>query len=736
MIRIVSVAVFAALAAALFLVPGVSPARLATKQIGELVHEEADRLTAAGDPVTDASGEPVRAPLWEILVEAGQTGQPDPDAEAHPALKIGGARFVVDEEVLQEGEVRDINWSLEAVRSIQRELRAVIAEEGIPVRVDTYKKPHPDGFGLFLGVSKDALMLRVEREGAPIARVERPWSPITPRSLLPPLVAIFLAILLRRPVIALFAGVWAGAALVKAAGGAGLGAAIGGGAMDVFATYFRGQLVDRARIEIILFVVFMLAMVGVVTKAGGIRGMMNRIASLAQDARKTQIATWFMGLSVFFDDYANTILVGSTMRPLADRFRIAREKLAYIVDSTAAPVAGVSILSTWIAFEVSTFSAQLPDAGMAPSDGYAVFIQTLPYRFYCWFTLLFVAFVVFSGRDFGPMLTAERRARGGKLLRDGATPLVGKAATELEADESVRPFASTALIPLSIFLLTTLGMIIFTGSRSIGLLVPVEGFPFVGAGAAPGGFIETATGILYGGSGETPLMWGAIAGFAVAALIALGRGLPVPQILGAALNSLRAMGVALLILYLAWMVGAVCDDLGTAKYLSATLYTKTPYLVLPVALFLLSGLIAFSTGSSWSTMTILLPLVVGLAYDIGYAGSPGDGDEAARAFGLFIMLVSIGAVLEGAIFGDHCSPISDTTVMSSIACASDHVDHVRTQAPYALLTMGVAVLVGYFPVVVLGVSPWLSLIAGAAVLWLVLMLRGKRADAPVATENA
>ena len=186
MIRIVSVAVFAALAAALFLVPGVSPARLATKQIGELVHEEADRLTAAGDPVTDANGEPVRAPLWEILVEAGQTGQPDPDAEAHPALKIGGARFVVDEEVLQEGEVRDINWSLEAVRSIQRELRAVIAEEGIPVRVDTYKKPHPDGFGLFLGVSKDALMLRVEREGAPIARVERPWSPITPRSLLPP----------------------------------------------------------------------------------------------------------------------------------------------------------------------------------------------------------------------------------------------------------------------------------------------------------------------------------------------------------------------------------------------------------------------------------------------------------------------------------------------------------------------------------------------------------------------
>ncbi|MEE2940878.1 MAG: hypothetical protein VX460_10870, partial [Planctomycetota bacterium] len=342
MIRIVSVAVFAALAAALFLMPGVSPARLATKQVADLVRLEADRLGESGELLTDANGDAIRTPLWEVLVEAGQAGGPE-DGK-NPALKIGGARFVVDPAVFQEGEVRDINWDLEAVRSIQRELRSVFAENEVPVRIETYKKPHPEGFDLLLGVSEDSLMLRVERKGIPIARVESPWTPITPRSLLPPLVAIFLAILFRRPGIALFAGVWTGAALVKApdcAGleeaighGAGFGAAVGAGALDVFATYFRGQLVDRARIEIILFVIFMLAMVGVVTKAGGIRGMMNRIASLAQDARKTQIATWFMGLTVFFDDYANTILVGSTMRPLADRFRIAREKLAYIVDST------------------------------------------------------------------------------------------------------------------------------------------------------------------------------------------------------------------------------------------------------------------------------------------------------------------------------------------------------------------------------------------------------------------
>ena len=200
MIRIVSVAVFAALAAALFLVPGVSPARLATKQIAELVHEEADRLTEAGEPLTDANGEPVRAPLWEILVEAGQPDELATDAAGEDAaLKVGGARFVVAPEVFQEGEVWDPNWTFEAVRSIQRELRAVIAEEELPIRIEAYKKPDPDGFDLGLEVEEDSLTLSVARKGVPLARVARPWSPITPRSLLPPLVAIFLAILLLRP---------------------------------------------------------------------------------------------------------------------------------------------------------------------------------------------------------------------------------------------------------------------------------------------------------------------------------------------------------------------------------------------------------------------------------------------------------------------------------------------------------------------------------------------------------
>ncbi|MEM9802046.1 MAG: Na+/H+ antiporter NhaC family protein [Planctomycetota bacterium] len=716
MIRALALVVFAGLVAVLLLAEGASPSLLTAKQAGDLLLVESPVTDEDGSPVFDDNGEPVTRPLWQDVLESPAVVE----TEDGRVLQLGGSFF--RSELTEVDEPFDFLWHSHAGKSIVRRLRSIVADKDLGIEVPAVKKPIDGGVNFELLATDDEITLEANVDGESLGERTKERRRISQLSLLPPLVAIFLAILFRRPVPALFAGVWVGAFLVRKIGGDGLVTSTGGSLVDTFTVYLRGQLEDHARTEIILFVVFMLAMVGVITRAGGILGMMQQIAVLARSARQTQFATWLMGLTVFFDDYANTILVGSTMRPLADRFRVSREKLAYIVDSTAAPVAGVSILSTWIAFEVSTFSAQLPDAGLGPGDGYAVFLQTLPFRFYCWFTLAFVGLNVWMGRDFGSMLKAEKRARGGQLLREGATPLVGKAATELEADASVTPRASTALVPLAVFVLTVLGMIIVTGAQGIGLF----------DGTDTGGFLETATGILYAGSGNRPLMFGAIAGFVVAAIFALMRGLSLPEILVAALNSLRAMFIAIVILYLAWMVGKTCEDLGTAAYLSATLTETIPYMVLPVVLFLLSGIIAFSTGSSWSTMTILLPLVVGLSYDIGYAGTPAELDP--RAFGLALMVVSIGAVLEGAIFGDHCSPISDTTVMSSIACASDHIDHVRTQAPYAILTMLVAILIGYFPVTFLQVSPWVVLPVGIAFLALVLVIKGRKVADPVAAE--
>jgi len=525
-------------------------------------------------------------------------------------------------------------------------------------------------------------------------------------SLLPPVLAIALAIATRRPLVSLFSGVLVGAILVAMRGGLGLGGAILPGVVDVPTVYFWSRFSSLNDIYIILFVVFMLAMVGNAVTNGGIAGIMQILSKKAKDARSTQVATWLTGLAVFFDDYANTVLVGSTMRPLSDRFRVAREKLAYIVDSTAAPVAGISIFSTWIAFEVSTFSSQLPAAGLTTGQGYEVFIQTLPVRFYCIFTLVFVALIAFSGRDFGPMAKAERRARRtGQVLRPGATPLVSKESTETEMHAAVSPAAWRALVPLAGFIGTTLFMIAWGG----------------GAFAMPAAelfTIEGVTQVLYDGSGNQPLMIGGLVGFVLAALGTAQAGIA-GEIPAAAWRTLKSMGVAFGILYSAWMVSDVCGELGTANFLTALVSDAIAPGMLPVVLLVLAGFVAFATGSSWSTMGILLPMVVGVSFQLG---------EASGIGGMALMVLSIGAVLEGAIFGDHCSPISDTTVLSSIASASDHIDHVRTQAPYAVTTMFVAIGVGYLPSTYLGWPPLVCLGLGVAALVAIVFGVGRRSE--------
>ena len=672
-------------------------------QADETLLAAIDSGTLVAEPCTEPeSGLAVAATLGDVLLGEGVLEEPaEPGGD--PVLRLRGFR-------LQAAQAVDLDLHQEMMDSIVRHLRSHGAEMESPVEFQVVEDLRSDSNGLlFEGQQgEQGLSLTVTLPGGGLVQAKKSeWRPPTRLSLLPPLVAIALAILLRKPVPALLAGVFAGSILARTHGGESFLSALFPGSIDVGRKYIWNEVVDTDRMMIVSFVIFMLAMVGVVTRAGGIQGLMDRIARLASDARKSQIATWLMGLVIFFDDYANTILVGTTMRPLTDRFKVAREKLAYIVDSTAAPVAGISILSTWIAFEVSTFSTQLPSAGLATGDGYAVFLQTLPYRFYCLFTLFFVGLVVFTGRDFGPMLKAERRARAGQLLREGAKPMVGKEATDLAPAPHVRPRSAVAIWPVLTFVLATLGIILKDGDAlghwRAGDLFTIEG----------------ATAVLYDGSGFAPLMWASLAGYVLALILGAVVGLGPREMLSASWSSLRSMGIGLAILYLAWSIGSICSDLGTAAYLSSILDNALNPLMLPLVLFLLSGFVAFATGSSWSTMTILLPLVVGISFRLG---------ESVELGGYMLMVISIGAVLEGAIFGDHCSPISDTTVMSSIASASDHIDHVRTQTPYALVTMVVAMVCGYLPATILGLSPWLSLILGCAVLTGILFLHGQKAD--------
>ena len=569
----------------------------------------------------------------------------------------------------------------------------------------------PGALPVRLAIERDGnrLSFRATVGGAPPlgVRSAQPWVVPGRGALLPPLLAIVIALVARRTVSALFVGIWVGAIVAATHGGRSWLGAVLPGLVDVFRIYLAREVVDSFRIEILGFVVALIAMVGVMTRCGGMLGIIEILQRYARTVRSTLGVTFGMGLLIFFDDYANCLLVGNTMRPLTDRLRVSREKLAYLVDSTAAPLAGISLLSTWIAFEVSTFASQLPAAGI-PDNPYAVFVYTIPFRFYSIFTLVFVALVVFMGRDFGPMRTAEQRARTtGALVRPGGRPAVSEGLTRLGPSDAVRPDWRNGVIPIVVTLVVTL-LEIFRSGGGVALLLDRP---------ADLGRLESITHILLEGSGAGPLFVGALAGLAVAAGLALLARLPLREIGTAAASSTRSLGFAVVILFEAWMIGRVCQDLNTADYLIALFSGWMVPTLFPVLLFGIACLTAFATGSSWSTMAILLPNVVGLGAALGAEHPLGP---------LGMVTVSIGAVLEGAIFGDHCSPISDTTILSSVSCASDHIDHVRTQAPYALATASVAALLGYVPTLLF--EWWsfpIAFVCGVGVLALGLRLFGR-----------
>jgi Na+/H+ antiporter NhaC len=587
-------------------------------------------------------------------------------------------------------------------------------------------------------------------------------------SLAPPLLAVCVALLAGRTLLALFLGIYAGAALLAAQSGGAWLAPLRG-LWDVFAVYFWHELADRFRIEIIGFIVALIAMLGIMNRAGGMQGLLRALCARARSARSAQFVAWCMGLLVFFDDYANCMLVGSTMRPLTDLRRVSREKLAYIVDSTAAPVVGISLVSTWVAFMVSVYSDQLPDAGISDS-GYAIFLQTLPYRFYCLLTLFFVAAVIAARRDFGPMERAERRARTtGALVRPGAHPPIRAALEQLEPAPGMTPDWRRAALPIGVTLLVTLARIFVDGGGGAWLLrdagalrdpATLLAILAQGGGAGPifagalagllcaaflagsnrarvGIALGLALGAVFGGAVRETLSRGlgaSLAGYAAWALL-LGAGiggaalvarrlhtarpfLPWLELRRAGAGSVRTLVFAVVLIFEAWMLGAVCRDLSTADYLVALLSGALPAALLPVLLFSVACLVAFATGSSWSTLSILLPNVVALAASLG-------AESALGVHGMVV--VSISAVLEGSIFGDHCSPISDTTVLSSVASGCDHIDHVRTQLPYALCTAAVAILCGYLPLLLVpGWSAGAALLTGALALLALLVGLGRR----------
>ncbi len=542
-------------------------------------------------------------------------------------------------------------------------------------------------------------------------------------SLLPPLAAIGLALLFREVVISLFAGIWLGALLLSQYN------PISATLMTVD-RFALGALGDSDHIAIIVFSLMLGGMVGVMNRSGGTRGVVEALRGLATSRRRGQFLTWLAGTLIFFDDYANTLIVGNTMRPVTDRLKVSREKLAYIVDSTAAPIAAMAVVSTWVGFEITLIgdamrsaAAQTADAAVqadllaAAQNPFSVFLHSIPYLFYPILTLIFVLFIVLTGRDYGPMLQAERRAAsGGGLLRPGAMPAADTGSGIQEPPEGVKHRWYNAGIPVLTVMIVALVGIFHTGAESLGAgdhslwEVVGEADPFAS------------------------LIWASFTGSIVAIALPIAqRILTASQAIEAWVGGLKSMMLAVVILVLAWSLGGVTEALGTGPYLSAVLQDTLPIKLLPVLVFLVAALISFATGTSWGTMAILFPVVIPLAVAMGAGVGFGTGE------GYTILLGVVSSIMAGSVFGDHCSPISDTTVMSSMASACDHVDHVRTQLPYAVTVAVVAMAVGDIPTA-FGMSPVISLLVGVAILYAVLRFFGRRLDLAAApaseTESA
>lgn len=455
-------------------------------------------------------------------------------------------------------------------------------------------------------------------------------------SVLPPVCAIALAIVSRQVILSLLAGIWLGWWM---AGDANVLIAAGAAVEGIVAV-----LGNAGDTRVIGFTLVIGAMIAVIERTGGVRGFVGWLTRRrwVDSAKRAEWLAWGTGIVIFIESNLTLLVAGAVSRPLFDRLRISRERLAYLIDSTSAPVCILIPLNAWGAFNLGLLN------GTALEDPLGTFVGAIPFNFYSILAVVLAAVVIARGWNFGPMAKAQARTQAGQLLWPNAAPMVDPSLLG-STDDAETSDASPAfmLVPIAVLV----------------AMVPVA-------------LYVTGDGNLAEGSGSTAVLWAVLTGLIAAWLMAMirqRRG--IDELMDTSLKGAGGLLPVAVILLLALALGDVTDTLGTGAYLSQVVSDNVPLLLLPALVFLVAGFTAFSIGSSWGTFAIMIPVAMPIALTLGI-------DPA----------LLLGAVLSGAVFGDHASPISDTTVVASMAAATDHIDHVRTQLPYALLAGGVALV--------------------------------------------
>ena len=510
-------------------------------------------------------------------------------------------------------------------------------------------------------------------------------------TILPPLVSIVLAFITRNVIVSLFLGTFSGCVILNL-NGFNIFSAIFQGAID-FTYRALEVLSDPWNAGIILQVLVIGGVIHLVAKMGGAKAIAEALARKAKTVKSVQLTTWLLGLAVFFDDYANALIVGPIMRPVTDKLGISRAKLAFIIDATAAPIAGLAIISTWIGLEIGLIGDAFSSIGINV-DGFSVFLQTIPYRFYNILILVFVFITAITLREFGPMLSAEKKAR--KALKREAllerVEKLEKTHNELEPKEGVKLSIWNAIIPIGTLVFSSLIGFYYSGYSSVmnGADVVAKEI-FINAPFSFSAIQEAFS----NADASVVLFQGALLASLVAIIMSVCKKIfTISEAIETWIEGMKGLLITGVILVLAWSLSSVIKELGTAAYLVSVLQFAIPKFLLPSIIFILGSIIAFATGTAYGTMGILMPLAVPLAYAINPDMS-------------FIVACTSG-VLTGAIFGDHCSPISDTTILSSTGAGYDHIEHVRTQIWYSLFVGAITIIFGYIPAG-FGVSIWIIL---------------------------
>jgi len=455
-------------------------------------------------------------------------------------------------------------------------------------------------------------------------------------SILPPLLAIFLAIKTKHVYISLVLGIWLGWTIIHSWNPvSGLIHTLG-----AIVAVFK----DEDNTRVVLFSAMIGAIITFTQYSGGMKGFINWIVGkgVVRTRKSAGFLAWFLGFIIFIESSICVLVSGAVTRPIFDKLKISREKLSYILDSTSAPKCVLIPLNAWGAFVIGLLISQ------GVENPVRVLISSMPFNFYAILALLLVLITVLTERDFGPMKKAEHRVRmENKLLRDGAEPLISTEVVQMEAKEGIPPRAINMILPVVTMV----------------VMMPVV-------------LLITGKGNLMEGSGSASVLWAVIAGLAVGAVAYRAQGImKVKEITDIFMKGVGGLIPLASLMILAFAIGDICDALGTGPFVAQAASSTLNPGVIPAVIFLVSCLIAFSTGTSWGTFAIMIPIAVPMINIIGL--HPG---------------LIIAAVLGGGVFGDHCSPISDTTIISSMASATDHIDHVRTQLPYALTAAGFSLL--------------------------------------------